>query len=159
MYESTEKRIVVYIPGVKLLSTRGAGANAKGHHQTRGKVKRFHRGGANSKVAEALGRHPGCWTTLVYREKKPNQILVAAGFALPDRILFTRICPKRHFCDEGDNLTALFKSTRDGTADALGVDDKFFVPTHPDMPVQSGTIGVWYEQIDGSWGLRITIES
>jgi hypothetical protein len=73
------------------------------------------------------------------------------------RVLFTRICPARHFCDPGGNLATMFKPVEDGTADALGVDDKLFVPTHPSMPVQSGKIGVWYDQIDGPWGVRIMI--
>jgi hypothetical protein len=120
------------------------------------KEKKRQRRGANARVLQAyqaLG-YLGFLTvnrSLFARHAKTGKPPAVA------RVLFTRICPKRHFCDEGDNLATVFKPTRDGTADALGVDDKLFVQTHPSMPVQSCKIGVWYEQIDGPWAVRITI--
>ena len=75
------------------------------------------------------------------------------------RVTFTRICPKRYFCDPGGNLATLFKATEDGVADALGVNDKTFVPVAPGQEVPAGKIGVWYEQVDGPWGIRIKIDA
>jgi hypothetical protein len=162
MYESTEKRIVVRLPGVKLLSTRGSGANGSEDRWTKARSKETHRTGANANVAKSLGGLPGRWCFVMQRKKKPKDYWTVSGREGPfvaSRITFTRICPKRFFCDPGGNLATLFKATEDGVADALGVDDKTFAITPPGAEVQSGTVGVWYEQIDGPWGLRITIES
>jgi hypothetical protein len=164
MYESTEKRIVVYIPGAKLLSTRGSGANTSEHWAKRGADKGDNRHGANTWTVNAItSAHRGSYLAVLSKVVSRCAMFVAVdctGKPYPARrVTFTRICPKRHFCDPGGNLATLFKATEDGVADALGVDDKTFAITHPSAEVQSGTIGVWYEQIDGPWGLRITIES
>ena len=45
----------------------------------------------------------------------------AARLTLPVRVTFTRVAPRAL---DGDNLQASLKATRDGVADALGVDDR-----------------------------------
>jgi hypothetical protein len=148
--------IVVNIPGAKLLSSKGAGANCSDHRMVKAKEKKRQRRGANARVLQAYQALGYLGFLAVNRSMFARH--AKTGKPPPvARVLFTRICPKRHFCDEGDNLSSLFKPTRDGTADALGVDDNLFVPTHPSMPVQYGKIGVWYEQIDGDWGVSITV--
>jgi hypothetical protein len=152
--------IVIEIPGAQLMSTKGSGANRRGERHLTAKEKALHRDGANGVVAKRLGQEPGYVAFLARRKKKPCAYWTVTGRIGPfpvTRILFTRICPRRHFCDPGGNLATLFKATEDGTADALGRDDALFEPTDPRLPVQSGKIGVWYEQIDGPWGVRITI--
>jgi hypothetical protein len=48
------------------------------------------------------------------------------GYGGKIHLRFTGICPTRHYIDD-DNFIASLKSSRDGIADALGVDDKRFV--------------------------------
>ena len=155
------RHIVVNIPGAMLLSSRGSGANSRQHDIARGIEKAKHRAGANGLVVKALcAADAGIWP---HRRIEKSRVVWTAknqhtgSLFLAERILFSRLCPKQYFCDS-DNLSSLFKATRDGVADALGVDDALFEVTHPSMPVQSGTIGCWYEQIDCAWGVRITIE-
>ena len=71
----------------------------------------------------------------------------AARLALPLQVTLTRVAPRA--LDAGDNLPASLKATRDGIADALGVDDR--------TPLVAWT----YRQERGKpreYGVRIEIE-
>lgn len=157
--------IVVNVPGAKLLSSKGAGANCSDHPQVRAKEKAKHRAGANTRTAAQIQvNDPRYQLCIVGWTGNGIQVVLSARDRMDRpfparRVVFTRICPRRYFCDEGDNLPAMLKPTRDGVADALGRNDKDFVLVPPGAEVPAGKVGVHYEQVDGPWGLRITIET
>lgn len=149
--------IVVNLPGVKLLSSSGSGANGRQHHHAKSRETRSNREGANLNVAKAL-MDSGHSIVPDGRYKSGAIMFVANVSFAARRVTMTRVCPRRYFCDGADNLRSLFKATLDGVADALGVNDKVFADNPTESDIQSGKIGITYKQIDGPWGLRIEIE-
>lgn len=157
--------IVVDIPGARILSSSGSGSNGRQHWAAKGREVEAHRTGANVAVVKAIQAHADGYKAEVYKRsaKGTPLSLIArihgAGRATHEdtiyparRVTLTRIHPKgRPVRDEDDNLRAAFKGTKDGVADALGLDDA--------SRNQGGRIEWVYNQIVGPWGIRITIET
>lgn len=158
--------IVIRVSGVALLSTKGAGANSRDHRWAKASATKLHREGANVHVAKAFAALPGYHLVrrmsngaMVWTAVRQSRHRVEEGATMPVRwITLTRVCPRRHFCDRAGNLSGLFKATQDGVASAIGVDDELFVPLPKGAAVPDGHIGITYEQVDGPWGVVITIE-
>lgn len=154
--------IVVNIPGAKLLSSKGSGANRRGHWGGHAKDTASHRAGVNSSTAKAIAAYwGGFFVELLHRKKKPQHYYAArrgGEFLQARRVTITRICPEQYFADGGDNLKSLCKPVLDGVADALGVNDKVFDANPTEKQIQTGWIALTHEQIAGDWGVRITIE-
>lgn len=151
--------INIHIHGAKLLSTE-LSKNARIDPRKKARITAKHRAGANGRVVcELVDRDPMVISRLRARPdgRRCFTAYTLAGALYQARhVTIARIAPARYSAD-GDNLQTLLSSVRDGTADALGVNDKTFVLSPPGSPVQSGCIGVWYDQICGPWGIRITI--
>lgn len=156
--------IVINIPGAKLLSSRGSGGNGRQHRFAKAHEVKQHRHGAMMSTVEAIVRVPGYAANVVRHARSIEDWVISArriGTHDPFRVrlvILSRVCPRRYFCDGADNLRALFKATLDGVSDALGVNDKVFVDNPTESDIQNGKIAIRYEQIDGAWGVRITIE-
>ena len=150
--------IVVNIPGARILSSSGSGSNGRQHWAAKAREVAEHRAGAavwtcNAITSARLG-YAGYFSDLIINNTsipvarhERTQALYPAR-----RVTLTRIHPKgRPVRDEDDNLHAAFKGTKDGVADALGLDDA--------SRNQGGRIEWVYNQIVGPWGIRITIET
>lgn len=150
--------IVVNIPGARILSSSGSGSNGRQHWTAKSGEVESHRTGANGQVAAAILRSAsGAYVIKAKWRDNGSFICMTAegpgGSCYPARrVTLTRIHPKgRPIRDEDDNLRAAFKGTKDGVADALGLDDA--------SRNQGGRIEWVYNQIVGPWGIRITIET
>jgi hypothetical protein len=150
--------IVVDIPGARILSSSGSGSNGRQHWAAKGGEVADHRVGAAVWTCNAItsarlgyacypsGRVIDNTVIPVARHGRTHALYPAR------RVTLTRIHPKgRPIRDEDDNLRAAFKGTKDGVADALGLDDA--------SRNQGGRIEWIYNQIVGPWGIRITIET
>ena len=161
--------IVVNIPCARILSSSGSGSNGRQHWAAKGREISKHRSGANAAVVREIAQSCDGYRVEVLRWIDPNNALKGpssfvarihgAGRATHEdtiyparRVTLTRVHPAgRAIRDEDDNLRAAFKATKDGVADALGLDDA--------SRNQGGRIEWVYNQIVGPWGIRITIES
>lgn len=157
--------IVVNIPGARILSSSGSGSNGRQHWAARGREVGEHRTGANVAVVHAIQALGHGYRAEVYRRSPqgtPRSLIArihGCGRTTHEdtiyparRVTLTRIHPAgRAIRDEDDNLRAAFKATKDGVADALGLDDA--------SRNQGGRIEWVYNQIVGPWGIRITIEA
>lgn len=149
--------IIINIPGAKLLSSK-LSKNERTHRFAKAAETRLHREGANAAVSKALGAVPGYRSMLngLYPSGEPR-FIVRPSFKTA-LVVLSRLCPRRYFADDGDNAATLLSATRDGVADALGINDKVFKVNPTESDIQSGRIAIRYEQIDGDWGVRIIIE-
>jgi hypothetical protein len=152
--------IVVNIPGAKLLS-KELSKNARIHPLKKARITAKHRTGTNGRVVcELVDHDPVVISRLRTRDDgRPcfTAYTLAGELYRAGRVTLARIAPKRYSAD-GDNLQTLLSSIRDGLADALGVNDKVFVTNPTEEQRNAGAIGIEYHQIDGPWGVRITIE-
>ena len=148
--------IVINIHGAKLLS-KELSKNARIHPLKKARVVKRHRVGANAKTVAAIVHK----VPRMRPKSLPNGLVALTYDGNPisvRSVTLARICPTRYFADSGDNANNILSPIRDGVADALGVNDKVFVDNPTELDIQNGKIGIRYEQIDGPWGVRITIE-
>lgn len=151
--------IVINIHGAKLLSSE-LSKNARIDPRAKSKITSRHRIGANGATVKAIcaaSKYTPMATGKIIGGKPVFAAYHRDGPFPVRSVTLTRICPTRYMSD-GDNASTLLSATRDGVADALGVNDKVFVDNPTEEQLQNGKIGIRYEQIDGPWGVRITIE-
>lgn len=146
--------IVIDIPGAKLLSSE-LSKNARIDPRKKAGITAKHRSGANIAVVKRI-HELRLAEPMLNLATRPSS-LFTHPLLKARSVVLTRICPERHMAD-GDNASTLLSATRDGVADALGVNDKVFVDNPTDEQIQAGAIALGYDQIVGTWGIRITIE-
>ena len=96
--------------------------NARGHWSSRARAVKSARLAAWIRARVAIGRNRPSW----------GKVAVSVEFCPPDK--------RRR---DMDNLIASMKASFDGIADAIGIDDRHFIPTYAmGEPVKGGLVRV-----------------
>lgn len=103
--------------------------NARPHHMVLHKAKKAARAGAKMVMQDALRSHGlKCWPEPAEGGEWPRR-------SIPVTITFL---PPDNRGRDDDNMIAALKASRDGLAEAMGVDDKAFAPDYQVGPVMKG---------------------